>query len=75
MVTEDPKIAWLSNRFVWRLGDLIWIGERRHQPLGHVAERQVADGLEARLLEVRRARIAVGVGIAGACHAAVDAVA
>ena len=27
MVTEDPKIAWLSDRFVWRFGDLVWIGQ------------------------------------------------
>ncbi len=27
MVTEDPKIAWLSDRFVWRLGDLVRIGQ------------------------------------------------
>ena len=27
MVTEDPKIAWLGNRFVWRLRHIVWIGE------------------------------------------------
>ncbi len=27
MVTEDPKIARLSDRFVWRLGDLVRIGQ------------------------------------------------
>ena len=27
MITEYPKIAWLSNRFVWRLRHIVWIGE------------------------------------------------
>ena len=27
MVSEDPKIAWLGNRFVWRLRHIVWIGE------------------------------------------------